>query len=189
MEGMEIKPPVVIVPYDSRWSALYEEEAELILRAVGDLVVAIEHIGSTAVPGLGSKPILDIMAGVRRLEDAERCVEPLRGIGDEYVPEYNDIIPERRYFHKGPPHGRTHHLHMVERDSGFWETHLLFRDFLRAHPEEAEEYYLLKMELAARFGRDRDGYTDAKTPFIESRVAKARLGQRPGSGLAESSGD
>ena len=186
---MEIKPPVVIVPYDSRWPALYEEEAELILRAVEDMVVAIEHGGSTAVPGLGSKPILDIMAAVRRLEDAERCIEPLRGIDYEYVPQYNDIIPERRYFHKGPPQGRTHHLHMVEQGGNFWQRHLLFRDFLRAHPEEAEEYYLLKMELAARLGHDRDGYTDAKTPFIESVVARARLGQRPGPGLGESSGD
>ena len=186
---MEIKPPVVVVPYDSRWPAQYEEEAKLILRAVEDLVVAIEHIGSTAVPGLGSKPILDIMAAVRRLEDAERCIEPLQSLGYEYVPEYNEIIPERRYFHKGPPEGRTHHLHMVERDGNFWERHLLFRDFLRAHAEEAEEYYLLKTKLAARFGRDREGYTDAKTPFIESVVARARSAQRRGPGTGESRRD
>ena len=93
--------PVIIVEYDPRWPTLYEEERERILRAVGDLVVAIEHVGSTAVPNLGGKPIIDIMPAVRRLEDAELCVEPLGGIGYEYVPEYNDIIPERRYFHKG----------------------------------------------------------------------------------------
>jgi GrpB-like predicted nucleotidyltransferase (UPF0157 family) len=154
---------------------MYEEERDLILRAAGDLVIAIEHIGSTAVLNLGGKPIIDIMPAVGRLEDAELCVEPLEAIGYEYVPEYNEIIPERRYFHKGPPEGRTHHLHMVERTSEFWERHLLFRDWLRTHPEDAEEYYRLKQELADRFDRDRDGYTDAKTSFIEAIVAKARL--------------
>jgi GrpB-like predicted nucleotidyltransferase (UPF0157 family) len=166
--------PVLIVDYDPRWPILYEGEKDLILGAVGLLVVAIEHIGSTAVPGLGAKPIIDIMVAVRRLADAEQCIGPLEGIGYEYVPEYNDIIPERRYFHKGPAEGRTHHLHMVELTSDFWERHLLFRDFLRTHPEEAHRYYELKKELAARFRVDREAYTDAKTSFIESVVAKAQ---------------
>ena len=114
------------------------------------------------------------MVAVNRLSDAEKCIEPLESIGYEYVPEYNDIIPERRYFHKGPPGAHTHHLHMVELTSDFWERHLLFRDFLRAHPEEAQQYYQMKKELAAKSGSDRDAYTDAKTSFIESVVAKAR---------------
>ena len=169
--------PVVIVDYDPQWPTLYEEERDRILAVVGDLVVAIEHVGSTAVPGLGGKPIIDIMPWVRSLADAERCIEPLEGIGYEYVPEYNDLLPERRYFHKGPPQGRTHHLHMVEQTGEFWDRHLLFRDWLRTHPQDAQEYYRLKKELAARFGRDREGFTDAKTPFIESIVARARSGQ------------
>ena len=169
--------PVIIVEYDPRWPTLYEEESDRIVRAVGDLVVAIEHAGSTAVPNLGGKAIIDVMGAVRRLEDAEQCVEPLAGIGYEYVPEYNDIIPERRYFHKGPPEARTHHLHMVEHTSEFWERHLLFRDWLRLHSDDADDYYRLKQELAGRFGRDREGYTDAKTSFIEAIVAKARAAQ------------
>ena len=169
--------PVIIVEYDPRWPVLYEEERERLLAAGGDLLVAIEHIGSTAVPGLGGKPIIDIMPAVRSLADAERCIEPLESIGYEYVPEYNELIPERRYFHKGPEDARTFHLHVVELTSEFWETHLLFRDWLRTHPEDAQEYYRLKKELAARFGRDREGFTDAKTPFIESVVARARSAQ------------
>ena len=169
--------PVVIVEYDPRWPTLYEQERDRILRATGDLIVAIEHAGSTAVPNLGGKTIIDIMGAVPRLEDAERCVEPLAGIGYEYVPEYNDIIPERRYFHKGPPEARTYHLHMVEHTSEFWERHLLFRDWLRLHPKDAEDYFRLKKELAGRFCRDREGYTDAKTSFIEAIVAKARVAQ------------
>lgn len=166
--------PVVIVEYNPRWPAMYEEERQSILTATGDLIVAIEHIGSTAVPGLGAKPIIDIMAAVRELVDAERCVTPLKTIGYEYVPEYNDIIPERRYFHKGPPEARTYHLHMVELTSDFWEQQLLFRDFLRTHPEEAQEYYRLKKGLAEKFGSDREGYTDAKTSFIEAAVGMMR---------------
>ena len=169
--------PVVIVDYDPRWPTWYEGERDRILAVVGSLIVGIEHIGSTAVPGLGGKPIIDIMPAVRCLTDAEQCIEPLEGIGYEYVPEYNDLLPERRYFHKGPPQARSHHLHVVERASDFWERHLLFRDWLRMHPEDAQEYYLLKKELAARFGRDREGFTDAKTSFIESIVARARSGQ------------
>jgi GrpB-like predicted nucleotidyltransferase (UPF0157 family) len=168
---------VVIVEYDPRWPALYEAERDRILATVGDFVIAIEHIGSTAVPGLGAKPIIDIMPAVRSLADAEKCVEPLAGIGYEYVPEYNELIPERRYFHKGPDDARTVHLHMVEQTSEFWQRHVLFRDWLRTHPEDAQEYYRLKKELAARFGRDREGFTDAKGPFIESIVARARWGQ------------
>lgn len=166
--------PVVIVDYDPQWPALYAEEKRRILTVIGDAVIAIEHIGSTAVPGLGAKPIIDIMAAVRRLPDAEQCVEPLRTIGFEYVPEYNDVIPERRYFHKGPAEARTHHLHMVELTSDFWEKHLLFRDLLRTHPEEARRYCQLKKELATKLGSAREAYTEAKTSFIESAMAKAR---------------
>ena len=104
-------------------------------------------------------------------------MEPLAGIGYEYVPEYNDIIPERRYFHKGPPGARTYHLHMVEHTSEFWERHLVFRDWLRSHPDDADDYFRLKKELAGRFGRDREGYTDAKTSLIEAIVASARAAQ------------
>ena len=165
--------PVKIVDYSPRWSVLYEEEKNKILGVIGHKVVEIEHIGSTAVPGLGAKPIIDIMVGVSRLTDAEECIEPLRSIGYEYVPEYEVEIPERRYFRKGPVN--THrHLHMVEVVNDFWERHLLFRDYLRAHPEVASEYLALKKDLAARYGTERNSYTEAKTSFIEQVVGRAR---------------
>jgi len=165
--------PVIIVDYDAGWPRRYEEERARILGAIGRWLVAIEHIGSTAVPGLGAKPIIDIMPAIGSLADAPQCVEPLRVIGYEYVPEFESVLPERRYFRKGSPEDH-YHLHMVEQTSGFWERHLLFRDTLRARPETAREYERLKRELAARFGSDREGYTDAKTEFIESAIAKAR---------------
>jgi GrpB-like predicted nucleotidyltransferase (UPF0157 family) len=175
-EEHDVRAPVIIVEYDPRWPGVYEDERDRIQEVVGDWIIAIEHVGSTAVPGLGGKPTVDIMPAVQRLADAERCIEPLASIGYEYVPEYEEFIPERRYFHKGPADARTVHLHMVERTSEFWERHVLFRDFLRAHRAEAQQYYLLKKRLAAEFGRDREGYTDAKTAFIEGIVARARRG-------------
>jgi len=166
---------VRIFDYDRRWPRLYEEEKRLILGVIGHAVVGIEHIGSTAVQGLGAKPIIDIMIAVSHLRVAPKCVKPLESIGYEYVAEYEELMPERRYFHKGkPPKEQHYHLHMVELTSDFWKRHLLFRDYLRTHPEVAQEYFDLKRRLAAEYGSDREGYTDAKTGFIESVVSKAR---------------
>jgi GrpB-like predicted nucleotidyltransferase (UPF0157 family) len=146
------------------------------MNAIGDKVVAIEHIGSTAVPGLGAKPIIDIMVGLRRLSDAEDCIEPLRGIGYEYVPELEAEIPERRYFHKGPSSvpEKHYHLHMVEIHGEFWNIQILFRDYLRTHFDSAREYFKLKEELAAKYRFNREAYTEAKSSFIKSTIAKAR---------------
>jgi len=170
-----VKNPVVIVDYDARWPIIYEKEKARILKAIGGKVVAIEHVGSTAVPGLGAKPVIDILVGVRSLSDVEECIEPLKHIGYEYVPEYEASIPERRYFRRGPSEvpNRHFHLHMVERTSNFWARHILFRDYMRTHPEIAQQYCRLKKELAAKHGADREAYTEAKTSFIESVVARA----------------
>ena len=136
--------PVIITEYNPQWPVLYEEEKGRILDVIGDKMVAIEHIGSTAVPGLGAKPVIDIMIAVHTLAEAETCIEPLRSIGFEYRSPDEAGIPERRYFTKGIPGARTHHIHMVELTSTFWERHLLFRDSLRAYPEVAQQYYQLK---------------------------------------------
>jgi GrpB-like predicted nucleotidyltransferase (UPF0157 family) len=172
---MTASDPIIIVDYDPRWPTLYAQERELILKWTGQHLAAIEHIGSTSVPGLGAKPIIDIMAAVRSLSDAASCIEPLARIGYEYVPKHEDVMPERRYFHKGASRGtRLAHLHMVELNSDFWRRHLLFRDFLRAHPSAAEQYYRLKKELALKLGAAREAYTDAKTSFIEDILKRAR---------------
>ena len=164
--------PVEIAEYDPAWPALFERERDMIAGALGDLMVAIEHVGSTAVPGLGAKPVIDIMIGVRNLTDGERCVGPLEGLGYEYKGEYG--IPGRLYFRRLTKGGRSHQIHMVEHESDFWERLLLFRDYLREHPGEARAYYELKVRLAAQFRTDREGYTEAKTEFIQAAQAKAR---------------
>jgi len=165
---------VKLAAYDPQWPTLYEKEKRLILDAIGRIVVGIEHIGSTAVSGLGAKPIIDIMVAVKSLKDSEKCIEPLQRIGYEYVPERETSIPERRYFRKGkPPKEQHYHLHMVELKSEFWKRQLLFRNYLRSHPEVAQDYLNLKKRLAIKYRLNREGYTKAKTAFIESIVARA----------------
>lgn len=166
---------MLVVEYDPQWPRRYEEERSRIAAALGRLIAGIEHVGSTAVPGLGGKPVIDIMIGVARFEDGERCVGPLEGLAYEYLGEFG--IPGRLYFRKGIP--RTHQVHLVEQGGDFWEDQLLFRDFLRAHTETAEDYYNLKKELAAKFRTDREVYADAKTPFIQAVLDRARAAQAP----------
>ena len=165
---------VKIVEYDPNWAALYREEKAKIVAAIGHLTVAVEHIGSTAVVGLGAKPTIDIMVGVNSLSDAQLCMQPLSRLGYRYRPEDEVTMPERRFFEKGePPREQHYHLHMVEMGGEFWRKHLAFRDYLRSHPETSRQYCELKKKLASKYGSDREGYTEAKTQFIESIVAKA----------------
>ncbi len=167
--------PIVIVDYNPQWPRMYEEEKALILQAISHVIADIEHIGSTAIPGMGAKPIIDIMIGLHRLDDAVECIPRLDALGHKYHPEFEDRVPERRFFRKGPDWARTHHIHMVERSSKFWDDHIMFRDYMRTHEEDAMLYLLLKKELAARFGSNRQGYTDAKASFVEAILAKARV--------------
>ena len=163
---------VEIAEYDPAWPGAYERERAAIADALGGHVLAIEHVGSTSVPGLRAKPIIDIMIGLRRLADHALCVAPLEALGYEFKGEFG--IPGRHYFRRPVRGPRTHQLHMVEHGRDFWVRHLLFRDYLRRNPDEAAAYQRLKLRLAARFGSDVEGYTEAKAKFIESAVAKAR---------------
>jgi GrpB-like predicted nucleotidyltransferase (UPF0157 family) len=163
---------VVIVEYDPDWPLTFEEERESILGVVGHIVLALEHIGSTAIPGLGAKPIIDMMAGVPGLSEAEECVLLLRSIG------YTSVTPQPMelgmYYCLGKgPHSVGYHLHLMKYKSEEWEKHLLFRDYLRSHPNRAREYHELKKRLAALYGSERNKYTESKTSFIESVLAEA----------------
>jgi len=170
-----LEAPVKIVDYDPEWPILFEKEKARILKAVGTKVVAVEHVGSTSVPGLGAKPVVDIMVGIPHLSGALDCLEPLESIGYEYVPEYEAAMPQRRYFRKGPANipNRHYHLHMVEYNSDFWKHHLLFREYLKTHVDAASEYWGLKKRLAAKHMSNREAYTEAKTAFIKSVLSKA----------------
>ena len=171
---MAHRAPIEIVPYDPKWPDRFEAEKAVLLDVFSSVRCWIEHVGSTAVPGLGAKPIIDIMLGVDRLADVERRICDLETRGYEYIQRYESEFPERRLFAKPQQRPRHVHLHAVERSTAFWHSHVLFRDFLRRHVAVAQEYCALKKRLAAEFGDDRDGYTNAKTAFIEAAVERAR---------------
>ncbi len=160
----------MIAEYDPRWPALYEEEAGRVRAALGDVLLSLEHVGSTAVPHLAAKPIVDLLGWVRALPEAEAAAPRLEPLGYECVGEFG--IPGRLYFPKGAP--RTHHLHLYEPGHQNASDNLLFRDYLRAHPEEAARYETLKRELAVRFRFQRADYTAAKTDYIQAVLEKAR---------------
>ncbi|MFQ4140731.1 GrpB family protein [Chlorogloeopsis sp. ULAP02] len=164
-----------IVEYDPRWQAMFAAEAARLTQALGkDLIVDIEHIGSTAVPGLAAKPIIDIMIGVQTLADAKVAIPLMEALG--YVYWQDNPRPERMFFVKGmPPYGkqRTHHVHIIEAYGEFWQRKL-FRDYLRIHSDEAKRYEALKRDLAARFRTDREAYTEAKSEYIKAVMEKAR---------------
>jgi GrpB-like predicted nucleotidyltransferase (UPF0157 family) len=165
---------VHIVAYDPGWPLRFEEERSRVERVVGRWLVGIEHIGSTAVPGLDAKPVIDVIAGLRSMSDADRCVEPLIKLGYSYWEE--GVEPHHRLFVKFVDAGRTartHNLHLVEAGGWYWKEHLLFRDYLRDHPATAHEYVKLKRELAQRFRDDREAYTAAKAEFVAAILERA----------------
>ncbi|HTK09638.1 MAG TPA: GrpB family protein [Ktedonobacteraceae bacterium] len=171
---------LLISEYDPHWPAQFEEEKASIQAAIGKYVRAIEHVGSTSVPGLGAKAVLDMLIIVHDHTPIPDCVPSLEQLGYEYRGEAG--VPGRHFFRKPPlsvsGFERTHHLHLIdftdEQGRVEGESQLLFRDYLRRHPEHARDYVRLKQELAARFGNNRNGYTDGKTAFVLATVEKAR---------------
>jgi GrpB-like predicted nucleotidyltransferase (UPF0157 family) len=165
---------IVIRDYDPAWPTMFEEERRRILEALEGKVLTIEHFGSTAVPGLAAKPIIDLLVGVSSLEDARGfCLEPLRTLGYTYIPDYEStFLPHELFFRKGIPW--THHLHVMEPSATRWTDFLVLRDYLRAHPEIAGAYGSLKKAVALVFGDDIAGYRNAKAPFVQALNAKAR---------------
>jgi len=162
---------VKLVPYTPEWDRLFKEEKARIQATIGVYILDIQHIGSTAIPGIVAKPIIDMSVAVENFEEAIICVEPLIQLGYHYMGENG--IPRRHYFQLGQPN-RTHHLHMVEINSDDRERTLLFRDYLRQHPEIAQAYASLKHKLADQFGHNRPLYVQGKSPFIEEVLAQAR---------------
>ncbi len=162
--------PIRLAPYDPSWPRRFAEEQAALEGAIGSWATGgIHHVGSTAVPGLDAKPVIDILIGVGSLEASRACFKPLAKLGYLYAPYRAD---EMHWFCKPHPSRRTHHLHLVPTDSRRFHDELAFRDRLRATPETAREYAVLKRDLAEQFADDREAYTDAKADFIK-RVVEA----------------
>jgi GrpB-like predicted nucleotidyltransferase (UPF0157 family) len=162
-----VDAPIGVVAYDDSWPSRFEAERSLLENVLAPwLAGSIEHIGSTAVPLLPAKPVIDIMAPVHTLEASRAAIEAATSAGYVYYPYKAEVI---HWFCKPSPHLRTHHLHLVPFGSPQWHQRLDFRDALRKSPALTAEYAELKLRLAEEFRLDREAYTEAKAPFV-SRV-------------------
>jgi GrpB-like predicted nucleotidyltransferase (UPF0157 family) len=161
---------VRVAEYDSAWPVLFEAEADRLRQcfATVGLRVTLEHMGSTAVPGLAAKPIIDILGGYPESANVLRYIEVLTGA--DYVHRGEQGIPGREFFRRGDP--RAYHLHLTAIDSAFWRDHLTFRDQLRAEPGLRDAYAALKCDLAARFPRDREAYIAGKASFVSEVLTR-----------------
>jgi GrpB-like predicted nucleotidyltransferase (UPF0157 family) len=161
--------PVEVVEYDASWAELFERERGRLREALGPAAAAIEHVGSTAVPGLAAKPVLDILVGAAPFPLPDDRLVALAGLGYEY--RGDNGVPGRQFFRTNP---RTRHLHVVEFGGEEWERLILFRDYCRVHPEVATEYEALKRTLATDYPRERERYTAGKAAFIQAVLRRAR---------------
>ena len=162
--GSESDARVELVAYDESWPSRFEAERSLLEAVLGRwLAGTIEHIGSTAVPGLPAKPVIDIMAPVKTLEASHPAIDAAPSAGYVYYPYKAEVM---HWFCKPSPYFRTHHLHLVPFGSALWHQRLAFRDALRQSATLAAEYADLKLRLAVEFRLDREAYTEAKAPFI-----------------------
>ncbi|HEU4449219.1 MAG TPA: NAD-dependent protein deacylase [Gaiellaceae bacterium] len=159
---------VGVSEYDPEWPRRYEEEAARVRAALGDGVGAVEHMGSTAVPGLAGKPVVDLSVGLRRLELSETQVAAMEALGYEYLGEYG--LPGRLFFRRRHP--RPANVHVVEHDGEHWHRHRAVRDYLRAHPREASAYAAEKRRIAAD-ARDLEDYWERKQPFADALCERA----------------
>jgi GrpB-like predicted nucleotidyltransferase (UPF0157 family) len=159
MEGRKVE----VVPYNPIWNEKFLQEAEKLQEVFGRLATRIHHIGSTSVPGLAAKPIIDILIETEDLTKVDKLNRKMVMLG--YYPKGENGIKNRRYFQKGGVM-RTHHVHVFPKGHEEVIRHLAFRDFLRAHPETAKQYSMLKQTLAAQFPYDIEKYREGKSPFI-----------------------
>jgi GrpB-like predicted nucleotidyltransferase (UPF0157 family) len=164
--------PLIIEEYDRQWPKSFEAIRSRIASVLGKFAAAIEHVGSTAVPGLAAKPIIDIDVLLRSNQDLAPVTKKLAAMGYQHRGTLG--IPGRDAF-QAPGHDVSHHLYVCASDSLEFLRHISFRDYLRSHPQDAEDYADLKRGLSGKFSLDRDAYTQAKTAFIEGVLRRARL--------------
>ena len=163
---------VVVLPYDEAWKKDFEEIKAELMAVLDGLVLSVEHVGSTSVPGLAAKPIIDIDVIIEDTDCFEKVKTALETIG--YQHEGDLGIPGREAFkYHGKEHLRKHHLYVCAKDSDELKRHLSFRDYLRTHPEAVKEYGRIKEEGARLYPNDIDSYIEYKAPFIQDCVNKA----------------
>ena len=173
---------VIITPYDPEWPEMFRKLGMLLRNALGDVALRIDHIGSTSIPGLAAKPIIDVQISVADFEPLDAFRVPIESVGFVWRADNPELT--KRYFREKPG-GRRTHIHVRRMGSFSQQFPLLFRDYMRLHPEDARAYADLKYRLANEFGENRHGYVDAKGPFIWETIRKAddwaqSIGWQPG---------
>jgi len=163
-----IEQPVELTDYDPAWPAMFEAERERLMEALPGTFVAIEHIGSTAVDGMRSKPLIDMLAGVRSMDDAVAVNQLIDRIGYTTSPALNATLKTRQWFMRQSGGVRTHHLHVVVHGSPDWTARVGFRDRLRTDLTLRAQYASLKENLAVCHAGDREAYTEGKSDFINA---------------------
>ena len=166
------KRRVELISYDSNWKDMYKEESEKIKDVLSDIIIDIHHIGSTAIPGIKSKPVIDILVEVKDIEAVDQYNNKIEELGYEVMGEHG--IPKRRFFRKGG-NKRTHHIHIFKVGNEEIERHINFKEYLIAHPDKAREYSKLKEKLANKYTYDVENYTNSKSDFIKKINRKAKL--------------
>ena len=163
---------IVVVPYDQRWHERYRREAVKVTEIMGEQAVSIHHIGSSSIPNMKAKPIIDILVEVENIDMIDELNDNM--VKEGYLPKGENGIPRRRYFVKGKGVTHTHHVHMFQTGNPEIERHLNFRDYLITHPLEAQTYGHLKEALAQRFPEDGLSYTTGKNDYIKRIDHKAK---------------
>lgn len=158
---------IIVQPYDTGWERDFSEIQAELRAALGELALGIEHVGSTSVPGLSAKPIIDIDVIIRDYSVFDAAVRALEGIGYRHEGDLG-IAGREAFAYDGKTHLRKHHLYVCPRDSAELKRHMAFRDYLRSHPESVSEYSRIKEEGAALFPNDIERYSEHKSPFIEN---------------------
>lgn len=159
---------VLILPYNPVWKKIYEKEKKIISSVIKKQILDIQHVGSTAISGVKSKPIIDIAIGVKNLKDKDDCIKPLEKLGYQY--KYNSGVKGRCFFVKGSENNRTHYIHLVKLNSQQWKNLIFFRDYLCKNKKAIEKYNTLKEEIAEKYKDDRDTYTLRKSIFIKKMI-------------------
>ncbi|HEY1111758.1 MAG TPA: GrpB family protein [Opitutaceae bacterium] len=170
-----IHEPLQLVPYDTAWPLLFEAERARLRGLCPTAFLGIEHVGSTAVPTLSAKPIIDLMAGVPSLAEADAILPGLCANGYVTSAEFNATLVDKRWLMRHAEGRRTHHLHLMVFESLAWRKHLAFREALRASAHLRSRYEALKTRLVAQAGSDREAYTAMKTAFVNDVVAGCRV--------------
>lgn len=163
---------VKLEPYNSEWKTEFEKEKAILSSILNNFILDIQHIGSTSIEGCPAKPVIDIFIGIESLEYGKQLIPILLENGYIYKP--NNGIPDEIYFKKRKNNLTTHHIHIAPINGEVWKNQILFRDYMRLHPEKLQEYIELKQQLAFHFPEDRDSYSQGKNEFIKNVIFEAK---------------